>query len=62
MKEYHIIRNGIKECVTCDELNMLLESTNIADATFDMEWYLSHGYKTIEKIREEIEENTNGSM
>ena len=62
MKEYHIIRNGIKECVTCDELNMLQESTNSTDTTFDMDWYLSHGYKTIEKIREEIEGNTNGSM
>ena len=61
MKEYHIIRNGIKECVTCDELNMLQESTNITDVTFDMEWYLSHGYKTMEEVIADIRRKINGN-
>lgn len=53
-RKYHIIRNGIKEEVTASQLNLLKESNEQIEG--DAEWYLSHGYVTLESIREKCEQ------
>ena len=51
---YHIIRNGVKEEVTASQLILLKESIEKIEG--DAEWYLSHGYVTLESIREKCEQ------
>ena len=53
-RTYHIIRNGVKEEVTASQLNLLKESNEHIEG--DAEWYLSHGYVTLESIREKCEQ------
>lgn len=52
-KTYHIIKEGIHKEVTLDELQLLNESQS--NFTFDVNWYLSNGYVTLESIREKCE-------
>lgn len=45
---YHIIRNGVKEEVTATQLHQLSEAKE--HKVFDIDWYLSHGYVTLEEV------------
>ena len=49
IKEHHIIRNGVKETVTTEKLNLLKESNEKIQC--DVEWYLSHGAITLEDFK-----------
>ncbi len=52
-RTYHIIRNGVKEEVTTSALNRIDESTD-NNYELDIEWYLSHGYVTLEDFKKHI--------
>ena len=49
MRVHHIIRNGVKETVTPEQLQLL--NDNNEDFQLDIEWYLSHGAVTLEEFK-----------
>jgi len=52
-KTYHIIRDGAPQIVTPEELHRLNELNTVF--TFNIDWYLSNGYVTLESIRKKCE-------
>ena len=49
-KKFHYLRNGKKVTMTLKEAKIINESNTKESLEFDVQWYLSHGYVTLEEF------------
>ncbi len=49
-KKYHYLRDGKRVEMTLEEARALNESKSDSSLEFDVQWYLSHGYVTLDEF------------